>query len=726
MGDYEVEFTDGSVICCHAAHEWYVYSRTRHQWCILETRQLAQETLRTDGNERRYNFSIPRTMPLLMPEVEVLVHPYILGAWLGDGTTGEGLICHSKDDWEVVSEIIALGYVPSKRWIHKDTGVHYSRFDKLRDDLREIGVLSNKHIPDQYLMGSASQRMELLAGLIDTDGNYSSTGGQYRFTNTNKKLVDQIAFLASSLGFKVGKIQQYKPTTSSSGIEGRQIVYVLAFSPTSAIPCRIPRKRATKLSEACRLSVVAVRKCDPKPGRCIQVQGGLYLVGERLITTHNSQRSSIYFPAWVLLLWPETRILLGSYEEGFAANMGGKVRDVVRKFGLALGIHIRDDTDAKGEWAIEGHGGGMVCKGRGGALTGRPADLLILDDMIKNSEEAQSPTILENLWDWYCTVAYSRLGPKAPIVLVGTRWGPKDLFGRVEAEAKVGGDRYTFVEFKAIAGQNDILGRKPGEALWPERVPLERLEKVRKTRPRWFKACWQGEPEEKEGLHFQPRGWPRYRDVGDAWQFNTGLRSHVRKVDCTILHAVDWAQSGKKKSNCTAIVTAALTPDGRLLVLDVLNEHLRYEENAPALDRVCQAWEFPQGVYRHPENETIQVVASDDDMLSDAMAVECRRYKHIPEIKRLGIRSRAKIIRAQAAIIRSQAGLFFLPEPDMQWYEPVCDQLAAFTGEEGAEDDIADGFGILGRLADEYAPGDEHDDYESVMGSSGYPGAGGW
>lgn len=440
-----------------------------------------------------------------------------------------------------------------------------------------------------------------------------------------------------------------------------------------------------------------------------------------------SQLCSIGFPAWVLLLWPETRIALGSYEESFAANFGGKVRDLIRKYGPALGIHIRDDTDAKGEWVIEGHGGGMVCKGRGGALVGRPADLLILDDLIKNAEEAASPTILDNIWDWYSTVAYSRLGPKAPIVAVGTRWGPKDLFGHLEEEAKAGGDKFETVKFTAIAEQDDILGRKPGEALWPERVPLDRLEKVRKRSPRWFRACWQSRPEETEGLHFQPRGWPRYTDVGDAWQIDSPVgRFHFRKVDCTILHAVDWAQSGRKKSNRTAIVTAALTPDGRLLVLDVVNEHLRYEENGPALQKVCRMWSYPQGVYRHPENELLQVVASDDDMLSDAMAVECRRYKEIPEVKRLGIRSRAKIVRAQAGIIRSQSGLFLLPNPPRPWEEGVCDQLSAFTGEEGAEDDIADCFGILGRLADEFAPGDQHDDYEPVLGSAGYPGAGGW
>lgn len=437
---------------------------------------------------------------------------------------------------------------------------------------------------------------------------------------------------------------------------------------------------------------------------------------------------SVYFPAWVLLRWPETRVALGSYEETFACKFGGRVRDIVNKFGPALGIQLRTDTNAKGEWVIDGYEGGMVCKGRGGALVGRPVDLLILDDLIKNAEEAQSPTILEGIWEWYCTVAYSRLGPTAPVVIIGTRWGPKDLFGRIEAEAKVGGDKFNTILFKAIAGENDILGRKPGEALWPERVPLARLERIQKTRPRWFKACWQGEPEETKGLHFQPKIWPKYTDVGDAWRIQIGLRWHsYRKLECIILHAVDWAQSGKKKSNKTAIVTGALTEDGKIFILNVLNDHLRYEENAPALEKVCLEYATYEGV-------TLQyVVASDDDMLSDAMVSECRRYRAIMEVKRLGIKSRSKIVRAQAGIIRSQNGLFYLPEPHKDWFEDMADQLSSFTGEEGAEDDVADCFGILGRLADEFHPAeDQWDDNMSVSmlgtgdGARGYNGAGGW
>lgn len=425
-----------------------------------------------------------------------------------------------------------------------------------------------------------------------------------------------------------------------------------------------------------------------------------------------SQLGSVYFPAWVLLRWPETRIVLASYEEGFAASFGAKVRDIITRFGSASGVVLRDDTSSKGEWVIDGYGGGMLCKGRGGAINGRPADLLILDDLIKNAEEAQSKTILDGIWDWFCTVAYSRLGPRAPIIAIGTRWCPSDPHGRLEAEEKLGGDRYKRIIFKAIAEQNDILGRKPGEALWPERVPLERLQRIQKMRPRWFNACWQGNPEEGTGLHFQPVEWPRYYDVGDAWRVWDGIQwHHYRKVECTILLAVDWAQKGKKDSDFTAFVVAALTEDGKLFVLKVFNKRLRYEENGPALDKWCRD-------FRNVGADLL--VSGEDDVLSDAMTVECRRYRSIPELRSLKIKGKNKLIRAQAAIIRSQNGLVYYPQVVQDWEPMVTEQLASFTGAGGSEtDDIADCFGILGRLADEFYPEEDAEDFE-VSFTSGY------
>lgn len=716
---FYVRTDDYDEIIADEEHEWLVQLDRKHPVQKLKTTgYLANRELKSKWAHQQAPI-VQAAAPLQLPEADLPIDPYVLGAWLGDGNTDSSNI--TSADQEVVDEIARYegeahemavkGAAKTYRF-----GVSYrdgrEQSDTLQGRLRLLGVLGNKHIPMSYMRSSIRQRRRLLQGLIDTDG-YVGPDGQVEFCSTLVGLASQVKELVATLGHKaaihVGTATIYG---RDCGLKYRVMFYMAgaALMSRKAMKCRHGIKAHRRY-----LDVSVAGETDT---RCIQVDSpdNMFLAGKSLLPTHNSWLGSVYFPAWVLLLWPETRVALGSYEESFACNFGGKVRDVIKKYGPEFGIHVRTDTDAKGEWVIDNYGGGMVCKGRGGALVGRPADLLILDDLIKNSEEAQSPTILDGIWDWYTTVAYSRLGPTAPIIGIGTRWGPRDLFGRWEAEAKVGGDKFTTICFSAIAEPGDILGRKPGEALWPERVPLARLQRIQKTRPRWFRACWQGKPQEDEGLHFQPRTWRKYADVGDAWRVHTGVSwCNYRKVDCTILHAVDWAQAGKKDSNRTAIVTAALTPDGRfILVLDVLNDTLRYEQNAPALEKICKEYRAYNG------ERLVQVAASDDDMLSDAMAVECRRYRAIPTIKRLGIRSKTKLIRAQAAIIRSQNGMFLLPDPQENWYEVMEDQLNTFTGAEGADDDIADCFGILGRLADEYSPDEDQDDDSAVLGAPGF------
>jgi phage terminase large subunit-like protein len=209
------------------------------------------------------------------------------------------------------------------------------------------------------------------------------------------------------------------------------------------------------------------------------------------------------------------------------------------------------------------------------------------------------------------------------------------------------------------------------------------------------------------GGHFRPEGWPRYIDTGDAWRINMGARTyHYRKAECTIILALDWAQKGKKDSDHTAFVVAALTNDGRLFILAVFNRRLRYEENGPALAEWCRVW--------RPE-----LVVSDDDMLSDAMSVECRRFRDIPEIRRLEISGRSKLVRAQAGIIRAENHLVYLPDPPQAWQEEACDRLSGFTGADDQQDDIPDCFGILGRLADELKPGDVEEIDEPLLAEPG-------
>ena len=127
------------------------------------------------------------------------------------------------------------------------------------------------------------------------------------------------------------------------------------------------------------------------------------------------------------------------------------------------------------------------------------------------------------------------------------------------------------------------------------------------------------------------------------------------------------------------------------------------------------------------------VVAGDDDNLTETMLLECRRFHDIPTIKTLGIRSRNKVTRSQAAIVRAERGKLLLPEntshkvDDDDWMDTLCDQLSSFTGADGEPDDLADTVAILGRLADEFRPGEADMDEDPADPVGGYAGIdGGW
>lgn len=412
---------------------------------------------------------------------------------------------------------------------------------------------------------------------------------------------------------------------------------------------------------------------------------------------------SEYFAAWRLLLNPELRIILGSHSASFSEDRGAAVREIINRHGGPFNVKLRDDSKAKGNWRIQSRhrafDGGMVCRGYGGGIQGRPADLFLLDDMIENAEQAMSATIKQKIWDWYCTVVFGRLGPNAPVINVCTRWASDDLAGRLYKEQK---HEWTIIKLRALAESDDPLGRKVGEPLWEDRRPLEQVLEAKRIGGRWWSACWQQDPQDQYGLFFRPNptvidgqilpGWPRWSDLGNAYSLpRPGGRTIVLKEECTRLCGADFSLGRKSTSDLTAKVIADLTPNGQLIILHVDNRRLRYEQLAPELDDLCRDW-------------YLSIVAVDDDMIAEAALVDCRRFPHIPELRQLPIRGQAKLARAHAAITHGENGRIFLPSEKEPWDQEFCDQLAGFTGEDGGVDDMADALGIVGRMADGLKP----------------------
>lgn len=249
-----------------------------------------------------------------------------------------------------------------------------------------------------------------------------------------------------------------------------------------------------------------------------------------------SQLCSRRFPLWVLLERPDTRTTLASYETAVARRWGRAVRDDIRSNEDILGLTVRDDVSAQHEWQLEGHLGGMFTAGIGSALTGRPSNLMIIDDPVKNHEDAISKVKQETAWNWWTETAQTRLHPGTPVVLVMTRWSTGDLAGRI-LEAP-GGDDWEVLNIPAQAdhdpskGETDPLDREPGVYLETvHNMTREEWEKRKTaTGPKAWASLYQGKPTLDEGGIFPPE-WPRYSqpmwvDMDDGSRRIPGLREN--------------------------------------------------------------------------------------------------------------------------------------------------------------------------------------------------------
>ncbi|MGH3727574.1 MAG: replicative DNA helicase [Micromonosporaceae bacterium] len=294
---YEVEFSDGSVLVADAWHQWLTHTRasrrSRKDPEVRTTEEIAA-TLRTRTADRRLNHSVSNASPVDLPERELLISPYTLGVWLGDGHSAAARF--TTDDPEIVMYVEADGFQvrPSRPRVYTillpDPGADRERnFSGL---LRALGVLGDKHIPVDYLRASERQRRALLAGLLDTDG-YAHSDGAVQFSVTNKRLADDVYELVVSLGYRcqvTGKPVRSRTLASS-------VSYTLTFTTQEDV-FRLERKRlahkerrrTTSTVRSGSRYIVDVRPIPSVPVRCVQIDNHdhLYVAGRSMIPTHNS------------------------------------------------------------------------------------------------------------------------------------------------------------------------------------------------------------------------------------------------------------------------------------------------------------------------------------------------------------------------------------------------------------------------------------------------------
>jgi predicted phage terminase large subunit-like protein len=311
---------------------------------------------------------------------------------------------------------------------------------------------------------------------------------------------------------------------------------------------------------------------------------------------------SLHLPAWFLNKYPDKRIILCSYGDDYASEWGRKVRDLIRDHNDKFTIRVNEASKAADRWDVAGHRGGMKTAGVGGPITGRGAHLLIIDDPVKNNEEANSAVDRDKKWDWWRTTAQSRLEPGGVVIVIQTRWHEDDLAGRLLREEGVAADggRWTLLNLPAIAEDNDQIGRVPGEALCPERYDEAYFALL--TGPsgignQAFSALYQQRPQPEGGGAFKRQDF-RYYTAPPSDEKTYALHDPdgtllVPVSECWRFITMDLALTTRQTSDYTVAAVWDVAPwlaPSRLILTHIERTRIEGAEHLDMVKRLWQQW----------------------------------------------------------------------------------------------------------------------------------------
>ena len=371
-----------------------------------------------------------------------------------------------------------------------------------------------------------------------------------------------------------------------------------------------------------------------------------------------SEFASFLFPAWMMGREPRLKIIQTSHTAELAQRFGRKVRNLIDTQdyqNIFPGMELSADSKAAGRWETNA-GGEYFSAGVGGAITGRGADLLIIDDP-HSEQDALSATALENAWEWYSSGPRQRLQPGGSIVIVMTRWNTKDITGElIKAQGQPKADQWEIVEFPAI-----LPSDKPA---WPEYWQKEELESVKASISvaKW-NAQWQQNPTAEEGAIIKREWW-------QTWE-----KSQMPGL-MHVIQSYDTAFSKKETADYSAITTWGIfMPDEKT-------------PNIILLDMKKGRWDFPEmkeiayDSYKYWEPESVVIEAKATGMpLTQEL-----RMRGIPVINFTPSKGNDKLSRVNAVAPLFQSGVVWAP--DEIWAEEVIEECAAFPY--GEHDDLVD------------------------------------
>lgn len=373
-----------------------------------------------------------------------------------------------------------------------------------------------------------------------------------------------------------------------------------------------------------------------------------------------SELVSKYLPAWILDQDPTKRVILTSYEADFAAEWGKKVRDLVNNRHDILPL-VRPDVSARKHWETM-NGGSMISVGVGGAITGRGGDVLVVDDPTKNWEQAYSKTHQLMLQNWFESTLMTRLEPGGSVVVVMTRWSVEDLTAYLKSKT---GDRWMIITLPAIAEEDDPLGRSVGEALCPERFPIETLEEIRDFDIGSFKfnAMYQQHPTPLEG-GFIRRDWWGFYDT-----FPTAFDDSI----------LSWDMTFKKTEKGSFVAGGGIGRIGNQFIVfpRLIHKRMDFVQSVVSVSELKAQYPLTNGTLIEDKANGPAIMSQLEDVIDDLIPWS----------------PQGKIAQASAVSPIIEAGNFLLPNPDVfkpasEWVDIWIDEWADFPA--GKNDDLVD------------------------------------
>jgi len=371
-----------------------------------------------------------------------------------------------------------------------------------------------------------------------------------------------------------------------------------------------------------------------------------------------SEFASTFFPAWMMGLRSNLKIIQTTHTAELAVRFGRRVRNIIDSDDyqeVFPDLKLEADNKSAGRWTTNG-GGESFYAGVGGAITGRGADLLIIDDPV-SEQDALSPTAMDAVYEWYTSGPRQRLQPGGIIVIVMTRWSTKDLVGKVlKKQGDEHADQWDVVEFPAIMPESDT-------PLWPEFWKKEELLSVKASLPvtKW-NAQWMQNPTAEEGSIVKREWWNKWeREDVPAYSY--------------VIQSYDTAFSKKETADYSAITTWAVFEHNdteQIILLDAKRVRLDF----PELKRL--AWEE----YRYWEPDCVLIEAKAS---GTPLTQELRRMG-IPVTAYTPSRGQDKIARMNSVAPIFESGMVWAP--DTVFAEEVVEEMASFPF--GDHDDYCD------------------------------------